>query len=248
MNWRYPDRASVAQHPRGKATVHPTKLLVRRALIELEEVGIVLRDKGYGNKVLFRIFKDNPERAQSLIAHIKASSSEEQALWHHVLKDSWDGFVSAPARGTTVDGLDTLVAILPYVSRDAILRTTKTPRNVDNTASLLSSARSTMRYIEQALGSKTTDCDPLSLLRAARIVMNIHEKITTAAPHWARTQKTYMDTQVNKKNIEDVLYIARDVDAVLPIIPELIKRKTHDKGMVEALIRTPNTVLLEGVL
>jgi hypothetical protein len=235
-------------HPRGKATVHPTKLLVRRAMAELAEAGVELRDSGSGNRNLFILTKAHPERLPLLVQHIKASTTEEKALWAHVLREFWDGMLHAAPRGIATDGYETLMVLLPYVQDRVIVRTVMSPRNSDNSASVLGHARSTIHHIADALHPRVTDIDTLSLFKAAEIVLHIKQKIKGGAPQFPRTQKAYLDERINPTNIDDVLFIAADPDAVQSIVPELINRRTHDKGMVEALLRTPKTVLLEGVL
>lgn len=236
------------RHPRGRSKVHPTKLLVRRALNELAEAGIELRESGSGNRALFALAKARPGRVPLLVQHIKSSSPEEKALWKIVLRDYWDNILPSPAHGIATDGYETLMTLIPYVASRVIIRTPTTPRNHDNAGSVLGKVRSTMHYVGDALNPRVTDIDTLALFKAAEIVLYIKEELKRTGPRFVRTSKSYLEEQINKTNIDDVLFIARDVDAVQLIVPELIKRRTHDKGMVEALLRTPKTVLLEGVL
>lgn len=104
-----------------------------------------------------------------------------------------------------------------------------------------------MRDVYESLPRKTDERDPVKLFKAAEMVLHI-EAESRRGYRTTFNQPYQRPPRITKKNIDDVVYIASNLSAVEPLLPELLRRRTHERDIVSALVDAGTSALLIGVL
>lgn len=220
-------------YPSKKKPDHPVKIATRKAVKRLSDAGVIIRQGPKGYPEVFGTVKHSPETMEEIIRVAKKSGKIGKAVWGELLT----GYFAAPDAEyvAKIHALNLQVASL---AAEKIPKKTY-PANLPSVArSAISTVNGTIRDIRY-LRPDTTDF--VSMARAYEIYADI-QKLKTG-PMYNRKHP-----RVSRENIDDIAFIAENLEGVKLILPELKKRKDTDRGIIAEMLNSGTTPLLDGIL
>jgi hypothetical protein len=220
-------------YPSTKKPDHPVKIATRKAVKSLSDAGVIVRQGPKGYPGIFGMVKHSPELVEETIRVARKSGKIGKAVWSELLT----GYFAAPDAeyAAKIHALNLQVASLAAEK----IPTKTYPANLPSVArSAISTVNGTIRDIRYLRPDIT---DFASMARAYEIYADI-QKLKTG-PMYNRKHP-----RVNRENIDEIAFIAENLEGVRSILPELKKRKSTDSGIIAEMLDSGTKPLLDGIL
>jgi hypothetical protein len=213
------------------------KYVTRQAMKDLEAVGINLVESPDGNKNLFHLAKRYPKELPKIVKRVQQAGDRERAVWEYLI-------------GNT-DLHNKKRSVLDMTPRHYRMWSTLLPMAIDlftDLESAMLNSKTPMRYYTHniqglAEAIETTErnqgrfADDDAFRRVAAIMIAI--KVNKAGTGSGR---------IKDDQDADIDFINDNLDAVVPIIPQLMQRGSTERGFIEQLIASNAPSLNNGIL
>lgn len=220
-------------YPSSRKPDHPVKVATRKAVKRLIDAGVMVRQSREGYPGVFSMVKHAPELMDETIRIARKSGKRGKAVWAELLSGHFAVPDAESAEKTHSFNLQ--IASLAVEKMSPKLY----PANIPSGArSAISTVRGTIRDINYLRPDVT---DFTSMARAYEIYADI-QKLKTG-PMYNRKHP-----RVSRENIDEIAFIAENLEDVRSILPELKKRKTTDSGIITEMLNSGTTPLLDGIL
>lgn len=239
-------RKSTVPYPSAKAPVHPTKLLVRQTLHQLKEFDVDFLENHIASRNLFSIAKHTPERIPILLEKIKAADQRERLTWRAAIS-SYQNHLCGQYRHDAPDNFTLISILVPHIAPRVSLKKNHYSRSDES--SVMGNAVLIMRDVYESLPEDETFVDVMPLFKGAELYLHLETEYRRVRQTNAWTRGPYKaPPRVNRENIKDVVFMAKNYDAVINVLPEIKRRKTHDRDLIAVLIDAPTSALIIGAL
>lgn len=193
------------------------------AFSALQDCGVTLSDTNHGIDNISHLGKAHPKLLKQLVEAVEESDERTRSVWKHTL--------GTPAFYPDHDNDDTDYS--SYYRRFIHTTAIGTKLHPDATPDQCSRRiRDLVRVCEQKIGWSTHQKRYYET-KAAMIVV-----ATSANPYRFEF----------KGHMEDIFFIADNLEKVEPLIPEILKRRETSRGYIEALMENKAAALTDGLL
>jgi hypothetical protein len=218
-------------YPSVKPSVHPLKIETRMAIQRFKDAGVEIRQTGRGFPGVFSLVKHAPELLEEIIEAASASDGRGKCVWGELLSSH---YTAMNAESTVyVFTLDLQIALLAA-------ETMRIKPSYQATDALVP-VRSVMAVIRQVRDVRPETKYFTSIVPAYELYAGLQGRI----------YGSFIDrrqNRINRDTIDDIEFIAENLDAVKAIYPALVKRKTTDRGIIAEMIKSGNKPMLDGIL
>jgi hypothetical protein len=210
------------------------KLVTRQAMKDFEAEGIKVLNSPHGNKNLFHLAKRYPQLLQELLGRVQKAGDLERSLWGHMITQLPLHEFSYSVSDRTPHYYRKWFSLLPMVldlfPRVEAHNSNHEPRilhdRINSLAEVIANAEHKRRFFADDDG-----------YRRVKAIMTV-----------VQTDKAASGTGRVKDRNEDIDFIAEHMDAIEPIVPELMRRGTSDRGIIGQILSSDARSLNDGIL
>lgn len=209
--------------PRNRKVVPPNKLKTRESAKMLEAAGFNILNSSCGMQNLYFLVKEAPALLQRVITAMLAAS-EERDLWNHVIGNDMGYRYSRSIDRDPRWVYEKWLVLAPIVV------------NLFERENVGSGQYRTTSIVENLLRNAYPDVRSFTPTKYAALIIVF----------WI--MKETRTTMPDSDRDAAVEFIEQNLDAVTAVLPEVVRRGTVDRGIIESMFRVKSSALLEGAL
>lgn len=213
-------------YPRTPKKVTAHKLKTRETAKLLEGAGFEIIHSSYGMKNLFYLVKEQPELLSRVVDAMLSADDETHKLWNFIIGNEMAHHFQLSRTRNHQTVYEKWLVLAPIAMQLFAEEASKGD-------SVFHRVGWVERDVREAYDKKAPTTD--ARLHTARVIVFHFVKVTRRA-------------MTEEARVEAADYLARNLDVVAPLLPELFQRKTLDPGTIEALREVASPALMEGVL
>jgi hypothetical protein len=213
------------------------KYVTRQAMKDFEAAGINLVESPNGNKNLFHLAKRYPKELPKIVKRVQRAGDRERAVWGYLIGETDLHNGRRSVLDMTPDKYRMWFRLLPmaldlFTDLESAMSSTKIPmqyytQNIQGLAEAIDST-------ERRQGRFAED-DAYRRVAAVMIAIKVNKAGTGSG-------------RLSDKQDADIDFINDNLDAVVPIIPQLMQRGSTECGFIEQLLASNASSLNNGIL
>lgn len=232
------DGASPSGSPQRRMYTPPPlsgpKLVTRQAMKDLEATGMKVIESKHGNANLFLLAKRYPETLQTLLRRVQTADEPERRMWEHMITEVPTHEDGRMMSDRVLSTYRQWFSLLP-MALDLFPRVEE--HNRDHEPRILHARiKSLADSIAQVEHRKQRFAEDDGYLRV-KAIMTVIQTDRAAGGRGS----------INDRD-EDIDFIADNMDAIEPIVPELMRRGTTDRGIIQQILSSDTPALNNGIL
>jgi hypothetical protein len=209
--------------PRNRKVVPPHKLKTRETAKMLEAAGFNILKSSSGMKNLYFLVKEAPELLQR-VTDAMLAASEDHDLWNYVIGNDTGYRFSATDIRDPRWMYEKWLVLAPI--GHTLMPNEKTGTGLFRTISV----------IEHLLRNAYPDVRAINPVRYAALIIIFRIM---------KDERIAMSDD-DRETLTD--FMEQNLDSVVAVLPEFVRRGTLDRGVIESLFRVQSSALLEGAL